>query len=68
MDANFWLQKWENNQIGFHENKPNPLLVKYFHILSLEKGSRIFLPLCGKSLDMAWLLSRGYSQLASQAE
>ncbi len=60
MDANFWLQRWENNQIGFHERQANPLLVAYFDTLSLLKGSRIFVPLCGKTLDIGWLLSQGY--------
>ncbi|MGB8702277.1 MAG: hypothetical protein WCD18_22905, partial [Thermosynechococcaceae cyanobacterium] len=27
---------------------------------SILKGSRIFVPLCGKTLDIAWLLSEGY--------
>jgi len=60
MDASFWLQKWKNNNIGFHKSEANPILVKYFQKLSLEKGTRVFLPLCGKTLDIAWLLSHGY--------
>ena len=60
MDASFWRQKWEKNEIAFHESEPNPLLVKYFKELSLAKGSRVFLPLCGKTLDIGWLVSRGY--------
>ena len=60
MDASFWLQRWKKNEIAFHESAANPLLVKYFKELSLEKGSRVFLPLCGKTLDIAWLLSNGY--------
>ena len=60
MDASFWHQRWEKHEIGFHESKPNPLLVKYFNKLSLAKGRRIFVPLCGKTLDIAWLLSHGY--------
>jgi thiopurine S-methyltransferase len=60
MDKSFWHQRWEKTEIGFHESKPNPLLVKYFHELSLAKGRRIFVPLCGKTLDIAWLLSEGY--------
>lgn len=60
MQANFWHQKWEKNQIGFHLPAANPLLVKHFFALNLKQGSRIFLPLCGKSLDIAWLLAQGY--------
>jgi thiopurine S-methyltransferase len=60
MDSSFWHQRWEKNEIGFHESKPNQLLVKHFHELSIAKGRRIFVPLCGKTLDISWLLSRGY--------
>lgn len=60
MDPSFWHQRWEMNEIGFHEGKPNPLLVKHFHELSVAKGRRIFVPLCGKTQDISWLLSRGY--------
>lgn len=60
MDAEFWHQRWETNQIGFHGDEPNPLLVRHIDKLSLTQGSRLFLPLCGKTLDIAWLLSRGF--------
>ncbi|MEM8675128.1 MAG: thiopurine S-methyltransferase [Cyanobacteria bacterium P01_G01_bin.67] len=60
MDTSFWLQKWQNNELGFHKSEANPILVKYFPELALAKGSRVFVPLCGKTLDIAWLLSNGY--------
>lgn len=60
MDAEFWKQRWESNQIGFHEPATNPLLLAHFDKLSLAKGSRVFVPLCGKSLDIHWLLANGY--------
>jgi thiopurine S-methyltransferase len=59
MDANFWLQRWERNQIAFHQSQTNPLLIDYFDTLSLSQGSRVFVPLCGKTLDIAWLLAQG---------
>lgn len=60
MDTRFWHQKWEKNDIGFHGSAANPLLLKYFNALSLAQGSRVFLPLCGKTLDISWLLANGY--------
>ena len=59
MDPSFWHQRWEKNEIAFHESKANPVLVKHFNELSLAKSSRIFVPLCGKTLDISWLLSNG---------
>jgi thiopurine S-methyltransferase len=60
MDSNFWLQKWKDNNINFHKSEVNPVLVKHFGELSLSNNSRVFVPLCGKTLDIAWLLSQGY--------
>ncbi len=60
MDPTFWHQRWKNNETGWHEGNPNPLLVQYFDQLSLAKGRRIFVPLCGKTRDIAWLLAHGY--------
>lgn len=60
MEANFWHQKWERGEIGFHESQPNPFLTEHFEKLSLAQGSCVFLPLCGKTRDIAWLLARGY--------
>ncbi|BFU93370.1 MAG: Thiopurine S-methyltransferase [Nitrospira sp.] len=60
MDPSFWHQRWERNEIAFHESKVNPLLVRHFSELSLGRGRRVFVPLCGKSLDISWLLSKDY--------
>jgi thiopurine S-methyltransferase len=59
IDAKFWHERWEKKEIGFHEPKPNPLLVKFLRRLSLRKNARVFVPLCGKTLDIGWLLSKG---------
>lgn len=59
MDAEFWHQKWESKQVSFHRDKVNPLLVKYFSTLDLMAGQTIFLPLCGKTLDITWLMGQG---------
>jgi thiopurine S-methyltransferase len=74
MDANFWQQKWQKGEIGFHESAVNQLLVANFDKLRLPQGARLLLPLCGKTLDIGWLLANGYrvagaelSQLAVDA-
>jgi thiopurine S-methyltransferase len=60
MEASFWHGKWERNEIGFHNTEAHPLLVAHFDALSLPEGGRVFLPLCGKTRDIHWLLSNGY--------
>jgi thiopurine S-methyltransferase len=66
MDGNFWHRKWERNEIAFHESEANPLLVAHFSDLCLPEGSRVFLPLCGKTLDIHWLLSLSYRVVGSE--
>jgi len=60
MDEKFWHKKWESNDIAFHAATPNPLLLSYFDQLGLANNARVFLPLCGKTLDIGWLLNQGY--------
>jgi thiopurine S-methyltransferase len=60
VNADFWLQKWQRGDIGFHEKAVHPFLDAHVDELRLAPGSRILLPLCGKTLDIHWLLKRGY--------
>lgn len=63
MDEAFWHARWERNEIGFHEDQVNTHLTAFWDRLDLPAGSRVFLPLCGKSLDMAWLRGEGHQVL-----
>ena len=60
MEREFWLERWQSNQIGFHRSDTNPLLVKYWPSAGVTKGSAVFVPLCGKSLDMRYLAGLGH--------
>ena len=60
MQHEFWHQRWQQNQIGFHKQETNPLLQEYWPRLSVNPKSRVFVPLCGKSNDMLWQLAMGY--------
>ena len=61
MEADFWRRRWRDNAVGFHRSSPNPLLLRHFAALGAEPGARLLLPLCGKTLDIHWLLANGYS-------
>jgi thiopurine S-methyltransferase len=56
----FWHTRWANNEIAFHEPTGNPLLLRHWNALALPPGARVFVPLCGKSRDLAWLASQGF--------
>lgn len=66
MDASFWHAKWEKSEIAFHQDEVNPLLVDHFGALSLAPGSRVFVPLCGKTRDILWLLQSGYRVVGAE--
>ena len=63
MQAGFWLERWEKNQIGFHEEEINSYLQTFFSSLNIPQESKVFVPLCGKSKDMLWLRTQGYEVL-----
>jgi thiopurine S-methyltransferase len=63
MHPDFWLQRWHDNQIGFHQDKPTPLLLKHWPAIGMPAGATVFVPLAGKSLDMVWFASQGYRVL-----
>jgi thiopurine S-methyltransferase len=55
MENSFWHKCWERNALGFHQSDVHPLLSQYFKKLSLPSDKHVFVPLCGKTLDMAYL-------------
>lgn len=55
-----WIQRWKEGKIGWHRAQPNLRLIQFLDCLKLEKGGRIFVPLCGKSIDMIYLAQQGY--------
>jgi thiopurine S-methyltransferase len=61
MEADFWHRRWHKNEIGFHEKDGSHLLKTYIEKLALPPGARVFVPLCGKTRDIAWLLSKGFN-------
>lgn len=60
MEKKFWHEVWQNNDIGFDQDSVNPLLAQHVKALNLKPGDSVFVPLCGKSVDMLWLLKQGY--------
>lgn len=63
MDAEFWLNKWNDGTTGFHMTRVTPLLSKHWPAFGLPTDSRVLVPLCGKSLDMVWLAAQGHRVL-----
>ncbi len=60
MHTDFWLERWQEGQIGFHQDAIHPCLQQFFATLKLPPAATVFVPLCGKSLDMLWLIQADY--------
>src|SRR5690554_292891 len=61
--ANEWLERWREGRIGFHRDHPHPMLVKHWPGLGVRPGTKVLVPLCGKSLDMRWLAGQAHPVL-----
>jgi len=62
----FWRAKWKNGHTHFHRNHVHPMLKASLQELVNGRDISeltIFLPLCGKSLDLAFLLRMGFKQV-----
>lgn len=66
MQHEFWHEKWFNNQIGFHQSEVNKILQKYWATLNISAPATVFVPFCGKSLDVVWFLSQGYGVVGAE--
>jgi thiopurine S-methyltransferase len=64
MQREFWEQRWQENQTGFHLNEINPYLKAHWQAVTNDQKGQVFVPLCGKSLDLIWLQQQGYSVTA----
>ncbi len=58
MEHAFWLARWQEGKIGFHEGTPNQFLTR--HHAWLADSRRILVPLCGKTEDLAYLAGHGH--------
>src|SRR6187549_857001 len=72
MTADYWFERWREGRTGFHLAHVNPRLTEHSAVFS--EATRVLVPLCGKSADLEWLVTRGYEvvgvelvELAAQA-
>lgn len=59
-DTTDWIQRWKDGETGWHSDKPNSKLIEFIDCLELQVGDSVFVPLCGKTQDMLYLLEHGY--------
>jgi thiopurine S-methyltransferase len=66
METEFWRSRWQQQEIGFHQQSVHALLQEQWRRLGLKRGTKVFVPLCGKTLDMAWLADEGHSVIGAE--
>lgn len=66
MDPEFWLETWAAGRIGFHLDRVNPWLQRYWPELAIPAGATVFVPLSGKSLDLVHLRDQGHPVLGCE--
>jgi thiopurine S-methyltransferase len=58
MNHDFWRARWAGGQIGFHQGRPNAFLERHHAVLGAKR--RVFVPLCGKAVDLGFLAAQGH--------
>ena len=66
MHHDFWHERWRTGQTGFHQQSVHPFLERWWPRLGVPSDAHVYVPLCGKSLDMAWLANRGHAIIGSE--
>jgi thiopurine S-methyltransferase len=60
MTVEKWKDSWSSPDVDFHNPDLNDIFLKYNNKMLTKPGMRIFVPLCGKAVEMKWLLDQGY--------
>lgn len=63
LDQHYWENRWQQGDIGWHQQSISPSLTRYWSRLELAGNERVLVPFCGKSLDMVWLVEQGHAVL-----
>ncbi|XP_071963090.1 thiopurine S-methyltransferase-like isoform X2 [Antedon mediterranea] len=62
LSTEYWMSSWKAGDIVFHNDFIYPMLQKHAEkLFDNQSNCRVFVPLCGKSLDMKWFADLGHS-------
>ena len=59
-DLDFWHDAWASGIVAPRVGRPDNILEMHWPSLEVAPGSRVLVPMSGKSGDLAWLGSHGY--------
>jgi len=66
LEREFWIERWERGETGFHQQQGNDLLLKHWASLQVAPGVPVFVPLCGKTVDLIWLAAQGRQVIGAE--
>ena len=66
MDAEFWHERWNTGSTRFDQPRVHPMLTEHWQRLVGEGGGPVFVPLCGRSIDMEWLAEQGHRVIGNE--
>lgn len=61
MEPEFWRRAWAEGRTGFHQEAVHPELLRHSDRFLCGGRHRVLVPLCGKSVDLAWIRDRGHA-------
>lgn len=67
MTVGMWKECWNTPNVAFHNPNLNELFIKYHDKMLTRPGMRIFVPLCGKAVEMKWLVDQGHKVVGLEA-
>merc|ERR1712032_697639 len=59
MDNQAWNARWENNTASWHADEARTEILNLMKSNVTDFKGKVFVPLCGASLDMVWLAEQG---------
>lgn len=60
MEHHFWLSRWDEGKIGFHQDAVHSDLIDASEQLLADGPHDVLVPLCGKTHDLEWIAARGH--------
>ena len=66
MEHTFWHDRWQSDQLGFHQAAVNQRLMQFWPQLDVSSEATVLVPLCGKSRDMLWLAEQGHKVIGAE--
>ena len=64
MKEEHWEKLWDVRDIGFHQNQVHSDLRKHENFL--KPNCRVYVPLCGKTIDLVYLADQGHEVVGSE--